>query len=241
MSELTIVGLVALVGFAALGQTVTGFGFALMAMPLVTFVLGLRTAAPLVALMGLTLYAINIIRYHASVIWREVLHLGIAAAIGVPFGILLLANVNESITKTLLGLILIAYAVYSWTRPVVRQLPGRPWTWLAGFLSGCLSGAYNMPGPPLIVYSSLQEWDRNEFRAVLQMLFFISSVLTVGSHFIAQHVTVQVLTLYAYGVPALLFGVVVGARLDPHVNKELFRTIVTVMILILGISLILGF
>jgi uncharacterized membrane protein YfcA len=241
MSELTIVGLVAFVGFAALSQTLTGFGFALMAMPLVTFVLGVRTAAPLVALMGLTLYTINIIRYHASVIWQEVLQLGIAAAIGVPVGIWALANVNESVVKTFLGLILVAYAIYSWTRPVVRRLPGRQWAWLAGFLSGCLSGAYNMPGPPLIVYSSLQEWSRNEFRAVLQTLFFISSVLTVGLHFIAQHVTVQVLTLYAFSAPALFMGVVVGARLDPRVNKELYRAMVTAMILILGVSLILGF
>lgn len=99
MNELTIAGLVALVGFAALGQTVTGFGFALMAMPLVTFVLGVRTAAPLVALMGLTLYTINIIRYHASVIWREVLQLGIAAAIGVPVGIWALAKTRNSIAR----------------------------------------------------------------------------------------------------------------------------------------------
>jgi hypothetical protein len=41
-----------IVFLAALLQTTSGFGFALMAMPLVALVIGVKAAAPLVALTG---------------------------------------------------------------------------------------------------------------------------------------------------------------------------------------------
>ena len=223
---------------ATMLQTITGFGFALIVMPLVTLVLGLPIAAPLVALTGLTLYAINVVRYRNALIAREVTRLGIAAALGVPVGVWALTHVDEAIIKTLLGAILIGYALYSWARPFVMPGLSLRWSLLAGFLSGCLGGAFNMPGPPLIVYGSLQAWGKDEFRGVLQALFFISSLLTVALHMLAQRVTPSVLTFYACAVPALGLGIFAGARLDRRVNRERFRALVIGMILLLGVSLL---
>ena len=50
---------------AATLQTLTGFAFALIMMPFATMALGVRTAAPLVALTALTTYAVNCLRYRA--------------------------------------------------------------------------------------------------------------------------------------------------------------------------------
>jgi uncharacterized membrane protein YfcA len=114
------------------------------------------------------------------------------------------------------------------------------WGYVAGFIAGCLGGAYNTPGPPLIVYGSLCQWPKEEFRAVLQALFFINAVLTVSSHYVARHLTTTVLAFYPYAVLALLLGILVGSRVDVKLNRDRFRTIVTVMILLLGLSLVLG-
>jgi hypothetical protein len=51
---MTVLWIVAIVVVAAVLQSLTGFGFALIVMPLVTLVIDLQTAAPLVALAGLT-------------------------------------------------------------------------------------------------------------------------------------------------------------------------------------------
>ncbi len=231
---------VTIVFFAAFVQTLSGFGFALIVMPIITIVMSLQTAAPLVALTGLTLCTINFIRHRQAVNIREVLRLGVASALGIPVGLWLLANVEESVIKLLLGLILIAYAVYALVRPVTPLLRSQWWVYPAGFAAGCLSGAYNTPGPPVIVYGSLRQWPKDEFRAVLQTFFSINAALIVSSHAVAHRLTTEVLTFYSYAAPALLLGILAGSRVDSRVNKDRFRTIVTVMILVLGLSLILG-
>jgi uncharacterized protein len=237
MTELLIT---ALVFFAALAQTLSGFGFALILMPVATILVGLRAAAPLVALTALTSYTVNLIRYRRAVNVRQVLRLSAASALGIPLGLWALANVDESIIKPSLGLVLITYAVYRLARPAELRPCSPLWIYPAGFLAGCLGGAYNTPGPPVILYGSLRQWPRDEFRAVLQTFFFLNGTLVVASHYLARHLTPTVLTFYACAVPALLLGILVGSRVDSKLNRDHFRTIVTVMILLLGLSLVLG-
>jgi uncharacterized membrane protein YfcA len=232
--------LVTIVFFAAFEQTITGFGFSLIVMPLVSLVLGIRTAAPVVALTALTLYVVNLIRHREAVRVSQVVRLSLALACGIPVGIWALSNVIESAIKMLLGALLIGFAYYSLAQRVSARLISKRWSYLAGFLAGCLGGAYNTPGPPLIVYGTLQRWEKDEFRAALQFLFFVTGVLTVLSHVLTGHLTMPVLTIYAYVLPALLLGIIAGAGADRWIDKRRFRALVNVMILILGLSLVVG-
>jgi uncharacterized membrane protein YfcA len=237
---MTIVLIVVVVFAAAVIQSLSGFGFAVIIMPLISIVAGLEVSAPMVALTALTVYTINIIRYRRAIDYREVLRLGIASALGVPIGMWVLTNMDEAVVMRAMGAILIAYAVYALFRPTASWVLSRHWVYPAGFLSGCLTGAYNAPGPPVIVYGSLRQWPRDEFRAVLQAIFFVNGVLVVGAHILAQRVTAEILRLYGFAVPALMAGILVGARVDRYVDRGRFRTIVTVMILVVGLALLLG-
>ncbi len=230
---------VILVFFSAFQQTVSGFGFALFLMPLATIVFGLRTAASLVALDAVTLYAINLFRYRNAVNGRQVWRLGTAAALGAPIGVWVLVNANEVIVKWLLGLLLIGYAAYSLAKPFALHVESDQWGYLAGFLGGCLGGAYNVPGPPIVIYGALRGWDKDEFRAVLQAIFLVSGTIAVASHFIAGRVTPDVRSLYATSVPGLLFGIGAAAWADRHVNRPRFRVLVSAMVLVMGVATIL--
>jgi uncharacterized membrane protein YfcA len=230
----------AIVFVAAFAQSLTGFGFALMMMPLVTVVLGVRTAAPVVALAALTVYSVNLVRYRRSINVPEVLRLGVASAAGVPVGIWVLSNADEKVVMRILGLILVAYAGYSLLQPRTRRVLSRGWVYPAGFLAGCFGGAYNTPGPPVIAYGSMRQWPRDEFRAVLQALFFLNGILVVASHALAEHLTKQVLVYYLYAVPALAVGILVGTVVDPRIDQDQFRRIVTALILVLGLALVVG-
>ncbi|HSR35036.1 MAG TPA: sulfite exporter TauE/SafE family protein [Anaerolineae bacterium] len=235
-----IVLIVAVVFAAALTQSLSGFGFALIIMPLVTLMVGLQTAAPMVALTALTVYVINVSRYRRAIDVREVLRLGTASLFGIPLGIWLLANVNEALVMQIMGLILIAYAAYALVRPTTSWVLAHHWVYPAGFLCGCLSGAYNTPGPPVIVYGSLRRWPRDEFRGVLQAIFLINGAVVVASHLIAGHVTATVLVLYLCALPAMALGILVGSSLDRKVDRKQFRTFVIVMVLVMGLALVVG-
>lgn len=236
--SLVLILLAGVVFLAAAEQTVTGFGFALIVMPAFSLALGLRVAAPLGALVAITLYLINLVRQREAVNVRELAVLALGAVMGVPFGVWTLANVSESILKTSVGLILIGYALSTRVRPLAQPIQSPGWAMLAGLVSGSFTGAYNIPGPPLVVYGSLRGWDKREFRAGLQALFALSSALTIASHLLAQNITPTILAMYAWIAPAVLGGIGVGVWLDRWVDKERFRALVMVMIVVLGISLI---
>jgi uncharacterized membrane protein YfcA len=237
---MTIVLIISIVFVAALLQSLSGFGFAVIIMPLLSLVVGLRVAAPTVALAALTVYSINIVRYHRAIDYRELLRMGIAAALGVPLGMWLLTSMDEGVVMRIMGVMLVSYAVYALVRPTTNWVLSRSWAYPAGFLAGCLAGAYNVPGPPVIVYGSLRQWPRDEFRAILQAIFFVGGTLVVISHLVAQRVTVEVLRLYVFALPALGLGILAGSRVDRYVDRDRFRIIVTVMVLVLGLVLLFG-
>jgi uncharacterized membrane protein YfcA len=237
---MTGVLIAALVLFAAFVQSLSGFGFAVVIMPLVTLMLGLRTAAPLVAAIALTVYAINVLRFRHAINLAEVLRLAAASALGIPVGIWILSSLDEAIVQQVLGLMLIIFALYSLARPSGHRVLSRHWVYPSGFLAGCLGGAYNTPGPPAIVYGTLRQWPRDEFRAALQTLFLINATLVVASHFVAEHMTLQILGLYLYALPALGLGIFLASRVDGKVNRHQFRILVGIMVLILGGVLLLG-
>ncbi|MGD2039258.1 MAG: sulfite exporter TauE/SafE family protein [Anaerolineae bacterium] len=228
-----------LVFFAAFVQSLSGFGFAVLIMPLVTLMLGLRTAAPLVAAIALTVYAINVLRFRHAINRGEVLRLAAASALGIPVGIWILSSLDEGLVQQVLGLMLITFALYNLVRPAGQRVLSRYWVYPSGFLAGCLGGAYNTPGPPAIVYGTLRRWSRDEFRAALQTLFLINATLVVASHFLARHMTVQILDLYLYALPALGLGIFLASRVDRKVNRYHFRILVNIMVLLLGGALLL--
>lgn len=225
---------------AALIQSLSGFGFALMIMPVATWVVGLQVSAPVVALVAVSTYGINVYRFRGSIDTGEALRLVAASAVGIPLGIWALSHVDESIINLALGLVLILYAVQSLIRPSALRPCGPRWAFPAGFLAGCLGGAYNTPGPPVVLYGSLRQWPKDTYRATLQTLFLANGLLVSVSHGLAGNLTAGVLTLVLYTLPVMVLGIWVGSCLDKRVDATRFRVLVSALILLLGLSLLLG-
>jgi uncharacterized membrane protein YfcA len=223
---------------AALIQTLSGFGFALVVMPLAVHLLGIHTAAPLVAMSALTLNIVNVFRYRQSLDFSEIKRLGLLTVLGIPVGVWALGALDEQVVKVGLGVVLAGYALFSLLKPTAARPISRKWAYPAGFIAGALGGAYNTSGPPLILYGSLRQWPHHRFRAVLQAVFLLTASIVVLTHGVVGNITADILHLYLLAVPLLLLGVLGGALLDHRIQPQRLRTLVTVLILALGISLI---
>ncbi len=226
-----------IVFLAAYQQSLSGFGFSLVAMPILVQLLGIQVAAPLVAVLALTLNVINTLRWRRSLDFGEIKRLGVWMALGVPVGIWGVFALNETIVKAGLGVLLVAYALYALFKP--EQLPtiSRRWAYPAGFLAGVLGGAYNTSGPPLILYGNLRNWSHDRFRAVLQGVFAFAAAMVVGGHLLARNFTPDVLSILGPAAVAVLAGVALGAITDRHLKPQHIRTWITVVTLVLGVSL----
>jgi len=238
MEQAWIVTLVA--AAAGLTQALTGFGSALVSMALLPPLLGLRAAAPLVALMAGTIEIGLLIRYRQALRFAAVRWLGAALIVGVPVGLIGLRAVPERLALTILGLVLCGYSAYAFFNPQLPELRSRIWAPLLGFLAGALGGAYNTSGPPLVIYGHSQRWSTDEFKGNLQALFLVSDVIVVLGHLAAEGYTPGVLTGYVWALPGLVLGVALGLALERQLNPAVFRRLVLILLFAMGIRLLLG-
>lgn len=223
---------------AVFTQSLSGFGVALVAMALLPSMIGIHVATPLVAVIALVLEIILVYRYRQSLevhaIWRIVL----AALLGTPLGVYLLSNVNENISLTVLGIVITGYAVYALLGLKMPRLDGPAWAYLAGWFGGLLGGAYNTSGPPVILYADCRRWPPDVFKSNLQGYFLISSVAVVASHILNGNLTPQVWNIFWWTIPFILVGLVAGLGLGRWLNPVIFRRLVLVLLIVMGIRLI---
>jgi uncharacterized protein len=228
-----------IVFLAVLTQSVTGFGLALVAMGLLSRTLGVQTTAPLIALIAVPLEFALLVRHRQAVRWRPVWRLSLAALVGIPIGILGLRYVNERIVLTILGLVLVAYAMYALRVPRLPELRWPGWAFGFGFLSGLLGGAYNTAGPPAVVYGNTQRWEPAEFKSNLQGFFLIHDAMVITGHAWSQHYTPAVWAAWRAALPGLGLGLVVGLLVERHINPAAFRRIVLWLLIAMGLRLFL--
>lgn len=232
--------LVFLIVFAAIfTQTVTGFGLALVSMPLLALVLPIQVAAPLVALFGLVAELLLLLRYRTALNVRAVAVLIGASVVGIPVGVYVLGEMDEGVVTAVLGVIVAAYALYALLGLRLPALSGRWWALLFGFVAGILGGAYNTSGPPVIIYGSCRRWPPLEFKSNLQGFFLVISLVVVVTHFFSGNITAVVWYNFFIAVPALLLALFAGFSLDQYIDAQRFRRIVLLFLVLLGFSLIL--
>lgn len=235
MSSFSLILPVVLILFCStLIRQITGFGHALLAIPLVTLVAGIRIASPLVTLAGVVIGVVATLASWPNVdrpaLWRLVL----ASVCGIPLGIWLFQFAPEAVVTRVMGVVLILYSSYSLLTPTLPTLQPGSSTWLFGFVAGVLGGAYNTSGPAIVIYGSLTRWPPQRFRATLQPYFLITSMVSASGQWAAGLWTNEVIRLFAWSLPAVALGLWIGERLNLRISPRLFHRIIFSFLLITG-------
>ena len=228
----------AILFLSAFTQGLSGFGVALVSMALLPSLIGIQASIALVALVAFVVDLGVLLRYWRSLQFKIMLPLILASFVGVPLGIFLLRRLDEAITLPLLGIIIAGYALYALSGLKLPALKARGWAYGAGFLGGLFGGAYNTPGPPIIVYASCQEWEPDTFKGNLQTFFIQNSIIVLLGHFLSGSFTPEIWSLFWRGLPWLVVGILAGLSTDRWINPEVFRKIVLVLLVVTGLRLV---
>jgi uncharacterized membrane protein YfcA len=226
--------------FAIFVQAASGFGLALVSMPLLVGVIGVGTATPLVAAIGITAEVFLLRRYWDALNFTAVKRLCLASVTGIPLGVYVLGVVDGRIVTILLGIIVTAYALYALFSPRLPKLQAPGWAYGFGFLGGVLSGAYNASGPPVIIYGTSCRWEPNTFKGNLQAYFLLNSFFTLMAHALSGNFTAVVWQNYLWTLPGIGLGLLAGRWVDGRFDPDQFRKGVLLLLILLGIRLIVG-
>lgn len=224
--------------FAVIVQTVAGFGLGIVSLPLLIPILGIRTAAPIVAMVNLVAIALIFIRYRHAFQLRATKPLLIAGALGVPLGVWGVKVIPEVYTLTALGVLILGYALYSFFAPQVPRIQHALWGYGLGFVSGVCGGAYNSSGPASVLYAHSQRWPQETFKSNLQGYFIINSVVINLTHAFSNNYTPAVLSGFLLAIPGIVLGMLIGFALSKRIDADRFRKLILAMLFILGIRLI---
>lgn len=234
-----LISLTILVLFAAVfTQSLVGFGLALVSMPLLSTLVDLQIATPLVALSAATMELVMVIYYRKSINVRTVWKLSIVAFITIPLGAMALDYIDQQSMLLVLGVTVVGYGLYALFNLKLPALRYPAWVYFFGAIAGLLGGSLNINGPPIVVYGDCRGWGPQEFKSNLQGFFLLNNVVIIASHAWVGNFTLIVWKYFLYGLPAIALGLVAGIGLSSKIQPERFRKIVMALLVVIGLQLI---
>jgi uncharacterized membrane protein YfcA len=224
---------------AGLTQSVTGFGFGLVALALLGWGMEVKEASVLLAPAGLVLnvYLFWSLRRYFS--WAGLVPLTVACLLAVPLGGLLLIHVRESVLSAFLGGLMIYAAVQrflakpddargAYWHPVYAGVP-------CGLLGGLLTGAFGTGGPPLVSYLLNRPMTRLGFIASTQLLLALGNALRTLQFSLNGTYDRSYATLCLAGVVGVLLGGWGGLLIARKLSDGLLRRVVIGFLAVSGI------
>jgi uncharacterized membrane protein YfcA len=213
------------IAFAACLRGLTGFGFAIVATPLLALVLPPTLAVPIVLFLQIPAGLQTGFSDWKNTDRRAAATACLAGAPAIIPGLFLVSSVAPETMRVVVGIVVVlSTLVLSFGFRL-----GRPAKTVelaaAGAMSGFLMGAVAMAGPPVIVLLLASSWPAARCRATLSFVFFLLGCASFALAAWYGLVTWESLLLGALYAPGLLGGQALGARLFARVDANRYRSI----------------
>lgn len=237
-TETLLLGLIVIFA-AGFTQSLTGFGFGLIAIPLLTLFISPKLAQPMVLVNGIILSLLILRGSYRLVELRRIWVLMVAGLAGVPFGTWILANWDVQSLRIYIGVmtigvmtIVVAMLFFAGLRREIRRenMVSVP----VGFIGGVMSGSFNMGGPPVILFFANQSIPRAIFRANIVAYFLVVQFTAVPLLISNGILTRGTLGSGLVILPGLIFGGLIGSFFAAKVPETLVRQITLFVVCLAG-------
>jgi uncharacterized membrane protein YfcA len=239
MSGREIIVLLLAVGISAVVQNIVGFGFALLAVPLMVLAVDPHDAVVISTFLGLGSSTFQAVNGRHDAQWRLIARLSVSALFGIPCGLLVFNHVDERVLKGCLAIGIFVAFLFLARRSNISHASSRLEI-AAGFLSGALSSSLSTNGPPLVFALQGRGLPIAQFRATISAIFTISGIVTLASFLDLRKVNSDSLIGVLVSLPILGLGILIGQKLKPRLNEQNARRIVLLLLLAAGGSALVG-
>jgi uncharacterized membrane protein YfcA len=230
VSITAFLALAAIAFTAALARGFSGFGGALIFVPLASAVLGPRTSVPLLLIVDGILTLGFIPNAWRLANRREVGVMALGAVVGVPLGAWFLASVDPTAIRwaiIIVAALMLMLLVSGWR---YHRKPTATVTVAVGGLAGVFSGTAQMGGPPVVAYWLGSTIAAATARANILLYTAVSTVITVVTYLAAGLLTTSLFSLALVTGPAYGLGLLIGSRLFGLASETVFRRACYVLI-----------
>jgi uncharacterized protein len=210
---------------AALARGFSGFGSALIFVPLASTTIGPQAAAPLLLIIDGVAAAGLIPNAWRHADRRDVGTMSIGAFAGIPLGAWVLIKSDPLWIRwaiALLGTLLLALLISGWR---YRGKPTVATTVIVGGAAGLLSGAAQVGGPPIVAYWLSRPIKAETVRANIVLYFAITTLISGVAYVAGGLLTRSVVELALVTGPVYGIGLYLGSRMFGLASEITFRRI----------------
>lgn len=241
MTDFTLtVLLIVAAGFGAgIVSGLSGFAFAMVAQAVWLHLLTPLQATTLIVATSLPAQFLTLWKLRHALDLKRLWPFVLGGALGVPLGAEFLRGADPEIFRRGVGVILVAFSLYSWAKPTLRAADGgRAGDGIVALLSGALGGATGLSGILLVLWGTARGWPKDTMRVV-----FSTSVVAINLTAVAWFggtgsMDATTLSLLAFALPAVLLGTWLGLKFYGRLDEAGFRRLVIGLLLVSGLALL---
>lgn len=212
----------------------TGFGLALISVPILLFVYEPRTVVLLTTVMSIVICA-DVVRDSFRDADRKI----VAALIPPSFvGVVMGAEILRLVDPLYIRLFVGAVVVFS-AGLLLREirLPGAKTRWgtlVSGWTSGALSTSTGLAAPPIVLLLDSRNYAKHSFRGSSALYFLFMSVFGLVVLFVRGLVEPSDVPVSIILIPAAILGKILGTAILKRVSETSFRKLTLLFTFVTG-------
>jgi len=221
---------------AAVLQSAAGFGFGVVAGPVLLLQMNSADAVTVSILLNLVVAGVltpTLWPYRAKVLLNKLV---ISSLLGLPLGVWILISIDFVTLKLLAGIaVLLAAISVLWRRPETQAIDDEAGDrgaipFLIGGLAGVMGGSLAMPGPAPAAWMAKHDYGKQSVRSTILALFLFVYAGALILHIGINGFLASVLWQSAALLPATLVGIYVGGRLVGHLSESFFKGLILIVL-----------
>ncbi|WP_416176164.1 sulfite exporter TauE/SafE family protein [Clostridium sp.] len=224
--------------FASCVQGAVGFAYALIAVPLLSFILPMKIIVPIIVISS---FINNIIVAYST---RDFIDIGriwlmiLFGVLGIPLGVYALTTINPELLKLIVGILILINSILMIKGHTVKFKRVKL-AYRVGFISGVLNGSVSISGPPIALFLNNEGYGKDEFRASFALYGIIANTLTIITFGFDGLLSKDMFSVLAINIVPLLLGSFLGLFISNKISNEYFKKIVLFLLVIISIVTII--
>lgn len=223
--------------FAAFIHGSVGFGFPMVATPLLSIFTDVQTAIALTLLPTLMINTVSIASEgQLTQAVRRYLPLAVTAMLGSAVGTQILLLFDSALFKLLLAAAIVLYLLADRANlhlPWVKRQP-RLSLYLFGMLAGVLGGLTNVMAPVLVIYTLELGYTKGETVQALNLCFLLGKCVQLLLFIGNARYELAVLELSSLGLLLSAAALALGVRLKRLIPQATYKLLLKVLLIVLA-------
>ena len=218
---------------------IISFGFPLVALPILSLVLPIKSA---IFLLFFSLIIINVreIKIKNWRKYKKILPLALGIFLGIIFGSIIFHKIDNQFISKIIGATIIFSAIINYYGMKIKKsfLESKFFSIIYGLFSGIIGGMTTIIGPLIVIYLVSLNLKKEIFSELVSLSVFSTLVPLYAIFFIYQKVTIHDFFVSAiFIIPAILFQLL-GFKIRRIIPQIMFKNIVLIILIIIGLLIL---